>query len=75
MKKHHDQKQFGEERVYLGQLIVPCHRQPLEGVRQELKAGNEAEAMGMLLAGWLPQPCFLEPSRMTLVGVVPPTVG
>ena len=80
--KHHDQKQAGEERVYLAStssLYSPSLREARTGTQAGLLSGGWSTGHGrMLLTGLFPMACsacwLIEP-RKTNPGMTPPTMG
>jgi hypothetical protein len=74
--KHHDQKEVGEERVYLAYAIVYHQTQSMQKLKQgrRLEAGPDAETMDgyYVLACSV---CFLIKPKTTSPGMILPTAG
>ncbi|EGV95223.1 hypothetical protein I79_009681 [Cricetulus griseus] len=70
MMKHHDQKQHGEERIYLTYVSTPQFIIKGNQCRNSSREGTEAGADGEAK-----EECFLTEPRTTSPGVLPPMCG
>ena len=75
LRKHHDQKQLGEERVYF-LLQLSGHIPPLTEVRAGTQAEAVEECFVLACSPWISQPAFLHSSdHLSRVGTAHSALG